>query len=499
MESQEFSCFFLMGCARSGTTSLCSILDKASNGVCLLEPSPQLHKECRLYWEGSLKNPEECLQKVLEPRIRKASVPVYGEKNVTLGVFAGLLAKLFPCKLVYITRDGRDCVQSMRNWHQYMFGNLYREGKAQPPLCPRAQAVIDALPVADDLSDYGRPRPLPSDPWYERWDSMSHHQMLCWYWNAWNMRILDELEQVPHTQWRRIDYSAATLQTDIKELIDFLGLEGIDDVFIATSLEQHINSCQQRTGEALPVTTWRNWTDQELDQFWEICTPAMQRLGYYTPSLPEERRWTPDYGQWWMSQEVSHDFFASIYADRLYQHEAFYAWARPLLESGTICSVLEIGCGHGIGYSDFFADIAYTGLDISEKEIVWCQQHYAERHQHRWLQSDFVRQGLDETFDLVFCQGTIENMYDMDALLRRMAGCARRYIHLTGFYGFHDEIEQHQYVWNETYKSYSNLFSIKQALHVLESCGFRVLEVSKVPTRKESNPWESRIIAERSD
>lgn len=491
--------FFLLGCARSGTTSLCRILDTASNACCACEPSPQLHEECRRQWEGTLDAPDAVLQSAILPRAEAGlrQLPIYGEKNVNLSVFAQKLWRIFPCRLIYISRDGRDCVNSLRNWHSHMFGNLYREAKSQPPLEARAQEVIDNLPIAKDLSDRGRPRPLPGDPYYELWPSMSHHQMLCWYWNAWNMRLMDELERIPSSRWQRVDYSAPNLDDQILAAAAFLELEGISPEQVQKMLGRHINSVNDRTGGQSALPTWRNWSDEELAQFWEICTPAMRRLGYFTPAFPAEARYTPDYGQWWMGQEVSHDFFEQIYQDRLYQHQAFYEWAKPMLEAGKIDSVLDIGCGHGIGYAEFFADVSYTGMDISAKETDWCRDHYANPR-HTWACGDFIRAGAATQYDLVICQGTIENMYDMDALIRRMCACAKRYVYLASFLGFHDEIDSHQYVWIDAYKSYSNLLSIPRVQSVLQDCGFRCTEIRKVATNKAYNPFESIIIAEKN-
>ena len=491
--------FFLLGCARSGTTSLCRILNMAANAVCAEEPAPQMHRECRLHWEGRLPRPEWELKDVLLPRAREAwrLAPIYGEKNVTLSVFAEELVRVFSGKLIYITRDGRNCVASMRDWHQRMFGNFYREARQQPPLEARAQAVIDSLPTEDDLSDYGRPRPLPTDPWHERWPRMSHHEMLCWYWNAWNIRILDQLERLPGEMWRRVDYCAPDLAEQIMEAVDFLQLEGIRAADVEKMLELRINSISQRLQEHATPSTWKDWTDAELAQFWEICTPAMGRLGYYTPTSREGYRWTPDFGRWWMGQEVLHDFFEMIYNDRLYQHEAFYAWARPLLEKGEVTSALEVACGHGIGYADFFSALPYIGVDISPKEIAWCRDN-RQNPKHQWICADFLRQDLSLSADLVFCQGTIENLYDMDGLLRRMASCSKKYIYVAGFYGFNDDISEHEYKWVEAYASYSNQFSLPKARAVLQECGFDCLEVRKVETYKPHNPTESIIIAKRN-
>jgi SAM-dependent methyltransferase len=493
------SMFFIFGSMRSGTTSICSILDKADNAVCLMEPYPQMHHESRLHWEKRLDRVEECLRSTILQRAEEhlAQGKIYGEKNVPLYVFAKKLTEIFPCKLVYVTRDGRDVVSSMRQWHAYMFGNLYREGKRQPPLSSRAQAVLDSLPLEKDDPDFGRPRPLPGDPYYERWPTMTHHEMLCWHWNAVNMHSMDQLETVPETLWRRLDYSSSALSAEIAALAEFLGLTGITEVGVHRDLEKRINSIGHRTGLA-HCATWRDWTDEELDQFWQICSPAMQRLGYFSPSCRQERRWTPDYGSWWKSQSAGHEFYESIYLGRIYQHEKCREWLTPFLDSGEIASALEICCGHGIGYAEFFKNIAYTGLDISPKEIQWCREN---RHnpKHAWICADFIRERHDEVYDLVLCQGSIECCYDMDEMIRRMAGAARRYVYLPGFLGYHMETEEHAYHWDAHDTCYYNIFSIPRALKVFEECGFTCILLEKIDTGKASHPFESLMVMKRGD
>ena len=156
--------FFVIGSARSGTTSLCRILDTASNGVCKLEPMPNLCRESRDMREGKLKNSLEVLKKSVLPRlsIREYRDVIYGEKNIALAMFIPELYSLTNCKLVYVYRDGRDVVSSMINWHLYKFGDIYRECVDNEQNISQ-EAIHNAanLPIQLSDSDYARPRPLP--------------------------------------------------------------------------------------------------------------------------------------------------------------------------------------------------------------------------------------------------------------------------------------------------------------------------------------------------
>ena len=49
-----------------------------------------------------------------------------------------------------------------------------------------------------------------------------------------------------------------------------------------------INRVAERTGMAERLPGWRNWSDKELDQFWEIAGETMELLGYGGPPKREE-------------------------------------------------------------------------------------------------------------------------------------------------------------------------------------------------------------------
>jgi hypothetical protein len=121
------SAYFIVGCGRSGTTSLARILDRASNGVCHNEPAPVMGVESRLLHEDRLADPFAVLTRAVAPRVADALDRglCYGEKNLTLPPFIPYLHALFHCRFVYVRRDGRDVVRSWLDWHDHIYGNIY--------------------------------------------------------------------------------------------------------------------------------------------------------------------------------------------------------------------------------------------------------------------------------------------------------------------------------------------------------------------------------------
>ena len=98
--------YFILSCARSGSTSLSHILHTATNGSCICEPSPNLNIETRDAMDGKLKKSDyaQVIQRLIGPRVNryKGSAHVYGEKNVTYAPFIRELYEAFDCKFIFL-------------------------------------------------------------------------------------------------------------------------------------------------------------------------------------------------------------------------------------------------------------------------------------------------------------------------------------------------------------------------------------------------------------
>ncbi len=259
--------FLLVGSKMSGADELAAILSRAGNATVLHEPNPEFGQEARLHLEGHLEHPEHVLEKALFPR----AVPIclegklYGENSWVLFPFIKTLHERYHTRFIHITRDGRESVALMRALHGAK-GTCYREGTKQPLFCGEAAAHRASVPVENDVINFSLPRPMPGDSCFERWPSMTHHEMLCWHWNFVNTFILEQFNAVPEHCRVRFDASSLNNGTEINKLVSCLGLEGIEPD-AATNLGTH-DAC------------WKNWTATEQEQFWAICGTTMKKLGY---------------------------------------------------------------------------------------------------------------------------------------------------------------------------------------------------------------------------
>lgn len=274
--------YFVVSCARSGSTSLARILDTAINGRCLMEPVPNLNVESRDLMDGRLGNPREIVEEQVLPRIGEVLKQglIYGEKNVTLAPFIPYLYEMLQCKFVFLIRDGRDVATSLMNWHNEAFGSIYRECKEESSLSDIARAAVSNLPLELDTSDYARPRPAPSDPFYQEWPDLTRFEMVTWYWAHSNRLIARGLEAIPREDWIMVNYTGVQVE-DIESLFNFLGLEGFDEPRISDILGTKINSVEERFKIPARFPNWRQWNADRTRRFDRIASEAMDFFGYY--------------------------------------------------------------------------------------------------------------------------------------------------------------------------------------------------------------------------
>lgn len=235
--------------------------------------------------EGRYERPDQLLVETVLSRAREYERKglVYGEKSITLGPFIRHLADLSPCKFIFVKRDGRDVVRSFIDWHNRMFGSIYRECEDPGQLSPRARQAVASLPIDRDTSDYSRPRPGRADPWYEAWEGMSRLEMCAWYWSRINDLHLDQLEALPGDRWTSINYSSVT-PAEILRVAEFVGLRGLSAETAERMLKARINSLRDRIDEDNEFPHWSQWPHSVATRFDEIAGDTMRRLGYDSDS-----------------------------------------------------------------------------------------------------------------------------------------------------------------------------------------------------------------------
>lgn len=494
MQKDNKQVFLILSCARSGSTSLTKILDTAKNGICALEPMPNLNRETRDMMEGRVADPMAVLEEYVIPRIRKKlnEVEVYGEKNVTYGPFISYIYKALKCKFIFIKRDGRDVVTSLINWHEQKFGTIYRECNDPGNISPVALSSAANLPVHLDTSDYSRPRPLKGDPLYLEWENMKRVEMCAFYWSYINDLYVNELKKLPKDAWMEIDYSTATVG-DVLRVAEFCGLKGLKSKDVQAMLDQKINSLEYRDSLSGTYPDWKNWDGEMRRPFDRIAYKTMYRLGYYKH---EGSEWHPvDYGNWWREHDGGIDWYTWMYNGRLKMHQSLVRWVSRRNKNGDeILSIADFGCGLGVGYCDDFSSLHYIGVDLSIKNIQWCKEN-RKNEEHEYLCIDFVTENLKRRVDLVFSSGTVDNTYDVDAFIRAMVRNSRKWIYLTLYRGWFPYLTEHVYSYDEGTTCFYNDISPVKVWMLLESLGCTDIDISPIATSNKEIPFETKIIA----
>jgi SAM-dependent methyltransferase len=455
---------------------------------------PNLNIETRLAMESRLSDPKKILESTVIPRVRAGceKYAVYGEKDVTFGPFIPYLYEMLESKFVFIKRDGRDVVRSLIDWHERMFGSIYRECYDAGNLSSRAISSAANLPVHLDTSDYSRPRPLPESTLFEEWEYLTREEMSAYYWSTINNLYLEQLAKIPQEAWIEIDYTRTTVE-EILRVADFLQLTGLERGQVQTMLDMRINSLEERNQGSNRYPDWKHWDSGQRDRFDKLATKTMERLGYYDN---ESSRWKPiDYGRFWHEQSGDIEWYQWMYDSRYQMHKDLVDWIHQQESKGeSIQSVVDLGCGLGVGYSDDLADYHYVGVDLSPDSIQWCQQN---RHNpnHAYLCVDFITEPLPEQYDLVMSSGTIDNIYDVEAYLKAMVRASTGWIYFTCYRGWFPDQEEHHYTWSDEHQCFYTDISARQVRATLENLGCSEIIIEPVRTSNQDIRYETRVIA----
>lgn len=420
-------------------------------------------------------------------------VQVYGEKNVTYAPFIPFLYEGLKCKFVLVVRDGRDVVTSLFNWHEKKFGTVYRECREAGDLSVDALVAAANLPVHLDTSDYSRPRPPRGTALALEWENLSRAEMCAYYWATINDLYLDELSRLPSDAWILIDYTAPTIE-DVKRVADFCGLVGVECDRVQSMLERRINSLVDRgvVGDNL-YPRWPNWDGGVRRRFDRLAASVMTGLAYYRD---EVSRWRPfDYGRVWSERKADLGWYEWMFNGRRGMHEDLLAWISARDHEGDrIDSVMDFGCGLGVGYSELLANKRYIGVDLSAENISWCLSH-RRNPDHRYVCIDFITDSVGETADLVFSSGTIDNAYDADAFLAAMVRHARKWIHVTCYRGWFPGLQEHRYSYNPEHACFYNDLSPNRLTDTLRDLQCTEITVRPVRTGNREIPFETLITA----
>ena len=484
--------FFILSCARSGSTSLAKILNTSTNSICQSEPMPNLCVETRLAMEDKLSELQidHALEESVVARVKQFAdeYEVYGEKNVTFAPFITKMYEKLCCKFIFLKRDGRDVVTSMMNWHEHKFGNFYKEANSKCNPTNDALVAAQNLLAYQDISDYSRPRPLKGDELYYKWNKLSRFEMCSYYWSTINELYLKELAKIPKEAYIELDYTNVTTDQMI-EIGKFLGLKDFKYETIDNMLNKKINSLEDRGHNSGKFPKWTEWNSELREMFDKFASGTMYKLGYYEDEIT---KWKPkNFGEYWEKQKgADNKWFKWMYESRQYAHIDLINFVK---ENDNIESIADFGCGTAVGYSEAFNDKVYIGVDISEENIRWCQKN-RPNPKHTYISQDFIYKPLIEKVDLVFSSGTIDNCYDVKAYISSMIKSSKKYISFTLYRGWFPDLDKIEYNYNPDGYFYNNI-GVSVLEKYLKELGCKDISITPLETDKDDIIYETRVVA----
>jgi SAM-dependent methyltransferase len=166
-------------------------------------------------------------------------------------------------------------------------------------------------------------------------------------------------------------------------------------------------------------------------------------------------------------------------------------------------TVMDIGCGMGVGWADRLADRRFIGVDLEPRSIAWCTENRANPA-HSYHCRDILQPGVADELaamqpDFVFSSGTIDNTWTIDGYLAALARITNGWLYVTAYRGWFPDLPRHRYMWEPTSGAYYNDLSPNAIRSQLSSLGFKDIEISPI---EMGNPppqatHETRIMARK--
>ena len=252
---------FVVGCPRSGTHFLAELF-RSTPGYASRH-SDDVGKDAGDSFLGyakwySLPVNTQALVAFRQQLVRDSEPQhVYVESNCYLSLFTRELDRALAPHFVFLVREPAAVVNSLfvKGW--------YRDPLFAPPSFDynfsRPNHAVGRLMPA-----------LPAE--FERWRRLTRIGRIAWFYNALNLRVIDDLRTLPRQRW------------------SVLRVDGCDHACFA-NLQQHIGNqrvisqqdfeaiAQRRPGRANRHRVREDWTAQELSEFETECTPAANALG----------------------------------------------------------------------------------------------------------------------------------------------------------------------------------------------------------------------------
>ncbi len=266
--------FYIIGCARSGTTAIAKILGRCENVEVGIELLPNLCIESRNLYQNNLKiNPKTVLTEARKNQIQQVNNKgkIFADKNVNYLPFIPHMSKLWNPKYLFVIRDGKDVVRSLMDWHSLSRGNIF--GRKEDDITSKV------VKPEQDWWDYSRIRPLVGETYYDEWPNLSRFEKCSWYWNKYNLELLKQMDSIPDEKKMTIKLSSSNVD-EILEVMNFLNLKPLKIEEINFLLKKRINSSKDRFNIEENFPRKLNWSNDLNLKFEKFAGKLYEELGF---------------------------------------------------------------------------------------------------------------------------------------------------------------------------------------------------------------------------
>jgi hypothetical protein len=208
------------------------------------------------------------------------------------------------------------------------------------------------------------------------------------------------------------------------------------------------------------------------------------------------------YGDYWESEKASYEWYYNMGKSRPNSHQEIINYCKKK----NIKNILEIGGGADIIYSDILKCDTYINMDISKKALSLVDK----KKKIIKICDDICRPynnliANKYNFDFVFSTGVIDHVYDIDMAIKNHILLTNKYVYIVLYYGYFDNIDEHQQSWNNHDTCFYNKCSISKLNNTLKKYDNYNYEIKKFITtntqtgKVDFQQEETHIILEKKN
>lgn len=186
-----------------------------------------------------------------------------------------------------------------------------------------------------------------------------------------------------------------------------------------------------------------------------------------------------NYGNYW-NNSISVEWYESMFTTRLDSHLNIINFIKK--KKNNINSIIEIGGGMGFMlkyYKNSFDNKKYLLIDISDCAIKYCKNNYNNIN-HSFLTYNIEKYNNDLIkSDFVFSSGVIDHVENIELAIENIIKLSSKYVYIILYYGFYDNIDEHEQKWSENDTCYYNKCSISKLNKFLETKNLKNINIFK--------------------